>query len=165
MSAAKPVGFMDALFYSVVSLHSESVHDLFDVLPKDSATALPHRRFINKPGRSLFITFKEKQPHLVVKYIIFVVWFKMDSYEENCTYSRCFCGCFDCGHCFRSGRRHNRADNPDQPKCAPGSVHNHRVHVLSRRPSNGERVGSGKSRTRECHQRVRELLYLQCLYH
>ena len=60
MSAAKPVGFMYALFYSVVPLHSESVHNLFDVLPEASATGLPHRRFINKPGRSLFITFKKK---------------------------------------------------------------------------------------------------------
>lgn len=87
MSAAKPVGFMYALFYSVVSLHSESIHDLFDVFPETSATALPNRRFINKPGRSLFITFKKKQPHLIVKYIIFVVWFKMDSYEEKYTLS------------------------------------------------------------------------------
>ena len=87
MSAAKPVGFMYALFYSVVPLHSESVHNLFDVLPEASATGLPHRRFINKPGRSLFITFKKKQPHLVVKYIIFVAWFKMDSCEEKYTLS------------------------------------------------------------------------------
>lgn len=51
--------FFPTFFYFVVSLHSVSVHDLFDTLLEASATGLPDHRFINKPGCFLFITFKK----------------------------------------------------------------------------------------------------------